>query len=566
MNLHRAAPFLLALTVACSGSSTDTPGGDGDGDGNTSKDKTAPLLTVETPLRGTLADGSSVVVSGTVSDEGGVAGVTVNGQAAELSGDRFEVTLTVEPGMTLLETVATDEAGNAISDVRALLAGSFAPQGTPVANGIVARLGRNELGVLGGMVRDFANNTDFGQIARDASPVAHSTALCDADIFIDDVTINDVVVTAVPTAGGIDVDVRVVAPDVDARIEYDTCVFSGTLTGRVWADDLRIQGKLGLSLDGSGLKLGVSGAGANFTNFKVDIDGIPGFIDGWVQDQARDKVADVIRDQITGMVPDLANDFLADFTQGGWQVGVLEQTVELFVRPTAVSFDSSGGTIALETNANLLGVEGASYFSSPVPAPSADAMGAEGFRVALADDVANQILAGFWASGALERDLPVGEGNPATAIFGDEIDRISLNLMLPPTLTSDMATGSAILTLGDLMVEIADDDEGGLGVMARFAVSAEISLQIQMGPGGRMMLVTGEPTIWAKVLEKSPNVALNITDDLVATLAKTVIDQIADRADGLLESLPLPTIGSAMLTQPTITPIAGYLILAAQVQ
>lgn len=563
MTRERFAAALLFALAACS-SSAD-PGDTADGTPDEDRDRAAPLLQVETPLRGTLSEGSTIIVTGTVSDENGVAGVKVNGTAAELSGDRFEASITVGGGMSLVQTIATDLAGNEATDIRAVLAGTFAPQGTPVDDAIVARIGEPEMQVFAGMIENLADNTDFGAYAAQQNPIAQTGSGCNnARIHVESITKNDVLVSAKPVSGGIDLDIRIKNPVVTGRIYFRAVCVNGSTGYTLWADELRVRAKVGLDVGAGGnLQVLTSNESATFSNFNMDVGALPGFVDDWAEGAAGNKLAEIIRDQVVGMAPPMAESYLSEFTAGSWNVRALGQTVQLQVAPTTVSFDAQGGTIVLQSNATLADVEGASYLVSPSPLPSASAMAGGGLRLGVADDVANQILAGFWASGALEQEIATSEGDPITATFGDQVDRVTVRLMLPPTLRADEASGAAHIAIGDLMVEIVDDD-GGEGTLARFAISAEIGLRVETAADGRLSLVTEEPLIWAQVLEKSPALVLNINEKTVEALAGIVIDQIGDRADGLLESLPLPSLGGASLSQPTIASGAGYLLLGAQ--
>jgi hypothetical protein len=78
-------------------------------------DITPPNLTITTPTNGTTVTTSLITVTGTASDESGIANVTVNGiLAAGTTSWSAEVTLT--EGVNTITVIATDNAGNTASD------------------------------------------------------------------------------------------------------------------------------------------------------------------------------------------------------------------------------------------------------------------------------------------------------------------------------------------------------------------------------------------------------------------------------------------------------------------
>lgn len=76
-------------------------------------DMKAPVITLVSPSDGDVVQDLSVEVSGTVMDESGVAGVTVNGQPATLSGDSFTALVNLVAGPNTLVVEAVDVVGNA---------------------------------------------------------------------------------------------------------------------------------------------------------------------------------------------------------------------------------------------------------------------------------------------------------------------------------------------------------------------------------------------------------------------------------------------------------------------
>ncbi|MFY9822528.1 MAG: DNRLRE domain-containing protein, partial [Thermoanaerobaculia bacterium] len=78
----------------------------------TAGDTTPPTVAITSPAAGSLFNTVAVTVSGTVADDGGVAGVRVNNVDATLSGGQFQSVLFLNEGTNQILIVATDTAGN----------------------------------------------------------------------------------------------------------------------------------------------------------------------------------------------------------------------------------------------------------------------------------------------------------------------------------------------------------------------------------------------------------------------------------------------------------------------
>jgi len=82
-------------------------------------DVTNPVISITSPAAGSFV-GKSITVTGTVNDAN-LSTVTVNGQAAAVSGNTFSVTLTnASSGALTITATATDRAGNSASDSKAV--------------------------------------------------------------------------------------------------------------------------------------------------------------------------------------------------------------------------------------------------------------------------------------------------------------------------------------------------------------------------------------------------------------------------------------------------------------
>jgi hypothetical protein len=555
MHLARLSLPCLVLLSACSSSTKSAE--------EESKDITAPRIVVESPLRGTMTEDGQVVVTGHVSDdESGVASVLINGQEAPVADDgTFALNLTLPFGITMLESVVTDEAGNQNDDLRAILNGTMAPQGSTVSDAVIAKVNKQTLGVLEGAVENLVEGVDFGEVAQPLNPlvdVGNSCAGVEVDLNTADKS--GVSMSLVPTNRGLEVEVIMTDLDVDMTADYSIGCFGGGASGGVnlSANSATATGLLDVRLDTAGeIQVELSELSTSFVNFDLDVGGIPEIIVDLFNGQVESKVRDILEEQVQSMVPTTGEEFLAEFTKSSWSVPVLTDTLDISIAPTEVSISEEGIALRVDATTEFANVVGASYLTSPRPAPMASA-GDQGLNVGLADDLANQLLASLWASGMLEETMQPLLAENMAGLFG-EADDVRVDLALPPIVTTDPGSDAVRLSVGDLLVYVGDSS----GPLVEFAISAEIDLALT-NEGDALKLVTDAASVRGKLIEKSDAVTLNVNDDTVAAIADLAIKEISNQSDGLLDALPIPSFGAVMLGTPAVRAADGYLMLDAE--
>ena len=556
----------LLATACSSGTIADDEGdaGGAEDDGGTvvgEGDPTAITIEIDSPERGELSTSTEVTVSGRVSSaESTIEAVTINGTAAPLGSDgSFQVALPLGEGITLIETTARDEAGNEAIDARGVLSGTLVDATTPVVDGIVANVSGEAMTGLSTMVSDLANGTDFTALATALNPVVDTGDGCnDAKIFVESITHNGVAVAVTPAAGSIAADISIGSLVVTGRVEFEAVCIGGSASFTMSADSYDITGSIVPALSGSDITIGLEGLTSNFTGFNLDVGSVPGFIVSLFEGTARDRIAEILRDQIGQMIPPLANDFLGGFLGESITIPVLGQNISLAVSPTEMTWTEQGGTIAIDTTTTVEGLEGARYLSTPRERPSDADLGSTGLRIAVADDLLNQLTASIWASGALDETMLPLPGDALSAAFGGDVASAQLTLILPPVANFDTTTGTARLTIGDLLLEALSPSGESL---AAFVLSADIELAIETSSDGQVRIITRAPRIVAQVLEQSENLAVPLTNEKVAAIAELGITQISLLADDLLENLPVPGIAGATITAPTVQSASGYLLM-----
>jgi len=94
----------------------------------TATDTTAPTLAISALADGSYTNKSTLNVSGSASDTGGIKSVTVNGQTVTVNTDgSFSYALTLTAGANTITTMATDNAGNQQTDTRTVTYDPNAP-------------------------------------------------------------------------------------------------------------------------------------------------------------------------------------------------------------------------------------------------------------------------------------------------------------------------------------------------------------------------------------------------------------------------------------------------------
>lgn len=540
---------------------TDDGATDDGGDGSTFEG--APIITITSPERGTITPLDSVEVSGTVSGSSTITQVTVNGGTAQVGADgRFSVNLTLGQGLTLIETVARDDQGRQSVDARGVLAGNLVEQDTPVVEGLVANLSGTAMGGLSTMIEDLANNTDFGALAAALNPVVDTGDGCNsAKVFVNSVSHEGVTVGAGPVAGGMSASVEVRNLRVTGRVNFRAVCVSGGADFTITADRFNLTGTINPTLDGGDINVAVNGVNNSFSGFAIDVSGIPGFVESLFTGQVRDRLQDILRDTITGMVPTLANDFLAEFLADSFSIDLLGQTISLSVAPSSMNWTDQGGTIVLDTSSTVEGA-GALYLSSPRPRPADADLASTGLRIAVADDVLNQLFASVQASGALDMTVLPLPGDVLSAAFGGEVETAQITMILPPVANFDTTTGTARLTVADLQMDAIGP---GGEILASFVLSAEIELAVETRSDGGVRIVTRTPRILAQVLEQSDDLLTELTPDKVTAIAELGITQVSLLADDLLGSIPVPGLAGATITSPTFQPVGGYLMVGGDI-
>ncbi len=537
--------FLGLTAAACS-----SAGGDTESDG------VPPTLEITSPERGTFSEQESVVVTGRVT--GDKVKVTVNGQSIVPGSDgAFSAAVTVGKGLGFLETHAIDADGDDVRDVRAVLAGPVSATDGSIAAPMAAKADAAALMKVGAAIGNTAEGIDFNAAVAAMNPVFHDDGCLGAKVDVTDVELADIGVALVPQAGALQTAVVIRDVVVTSNVRYKVACIGGSSTVTVRATAAKINGALGVKIQGGAVKTALPNATVVLEGFSVDASGIPGVIEDLVEGRIRDAIANAITDVIQNQVPGLADDALAGLVGQPLNANLLGRSTQISLEPTTLELSAGGLYFAVDTKVSVAGGEGGMFVSTPIDFSPALVPQGAGLNLALADDLANQLFSGMWASGALDLSLPITAVGPAAAFLDYTISTLDVKFSLPPMITtagSELAFG-----LGDVIITGRDDAGNAVQTLA---LSASSTVVAAPDASGAMALELGTPTIKAQVLTQLDSVQSPLTGESLEGIITGAWSLITPMANDALRSLPLPSIAGLSFGTPSLAGHNGFVLAA----
>jgi hypothetical protein len=527
--------------------------------GCAASDDSPPTLEVTSPERGTLAEGSQVTVTGQVIDDApGNVQVTVNGVAASVAPDgSFTASLTLTPGIEVIETIATDTAGNRKRDVRAVLSGTLAPSTGQVSDAIGVHIGTSGFAAIGTGIENLVEAMDLTAAVTPMNPVFYDGGCLGAEVNVTGVDISGVDLDLVPGIGAVETSVVVHDLVVDLHATYDVACIGGSSNLTVRADAVRIQGGLGIDVLSGDLRTALRDVGVTIEGFDLDAGGLPGAVLDLIEGVIDDRIADALRTVMTEKVPPMADAKLAEMAGKSWTVPALGRQIAMSVSPTDVDVGPTGAFVAIDTSMVVAGGEGGAYLSTPAPVTAAILDDARGIGLAVADDTLNQLFAGLWASGALEHTLPVERGNPLGLLLDARTTAVTVTMSLPPTV-STAASGDLRVTIGDMIVRCTD--EAG-EEMSSIAVTVSTTIGADSTETGELHLRLGDPEVYAQVLWQRDDLDTPLEGENVEELVQSVWGIVRQTGDDVLREVPMPSIAGISVSQPSLASRNGFVVV-----
>ena len=520
-------------------------------------DDLPPTIEMTSPQRGTFSEATQITVAGRVVDDQPGATVTVQGTAVDVMADgTFSTTITVEPGIALVETKAIDSGAQSARDVRAVLAGDVAPSDGTTKSQLGARLSPTGLATVASAVATAAKAIDFTAAAQAMNPVYNNTGCLGARIDVTSITLSNITATMAPKAAALDTTVNVSNLVVRLNADYKVACIGGSTTITARATTARVRDDLSVAIAAGKLKTGVPSPLVTLEGFTVDVGGVPSQIESLLRDKAREAAETRLAAIVKERVPALADAKLAELVAKPVTTTLLGHAMKFGVTPAKVELASTGLFVALDTAIVVTGGEGGTYASNPMPIAASLIDKAQHLGVAIADDAVNQLFAGLWAAGAFDLTLSGDKIGVIAALLDDDVRTLDITMSLPPTMKT---SGTALeLAIGDLIVT-AKDDAGQ--TVQTFALS--LSTTMVAGPTGdnRLVLTTTTPNVKAQVLTQSAAVDNPLDASELEGIITGVWGVVGGMADDALAKLPMPAIAGIQLGAPTVQGNAGYVVL-----
>lgn len=514
-------------------------------------DREPPALTVTTPGRAARLETDMVTVGGNASDVGsGVDSVVVNGVAAELAADGgFRAELSLDGGVSLIEVVARDRAGNETRDVRAVLSGPQSGESV-VAGGLRARVSPQGYGLMAEALRAFLADRDLG--AETPGAVMSVPGCFEVDVV--GVQHGAIDVDLEPAAGGVGVAVEVhdVVVDLDVAVGGLCGLAGSSAPARLRADALWLRGLTRVSVSSGRVIPDVSGLTTDLDGFDLDTALVPAGVADLFIDAAPGELAGALGGAIGGLAGDLLGDSLGELDAAEWTTAVAGLDLTVRLAPTALDAGTDGLAVTSSVELRFAGLGPVEHVAGAAPGPPA-LDGDSALRLAVADEVVNLLLSALWSAGLLDRSVEIPDDHPARTRLG--LARLEIALELPPTVTG--REGSARVIVGDAVVTAYD--LGGDAVM-RLAVSAAADLALSGGGGGPLTPVPGAAEMWIAPLDDDGDSAATL--EVPEPLRLAALDEVTRFLEESLGALPVPDLtGVARISG--LAGVPGYVVLDA---
>lgn len=454
-----------------------------------------PALEVREPARAAFVDGAVVAVTGSVHDDTPNTRVVVNSVEAAVGADgTFVATVPIATGIATIETHAIDAAGHDVRDVRALLAGPFASTTRLVAAPVAARLGRADLAAIAGALTAQVAGLDVLQLARRANPLYEDDGCLGARVDLERLDHGPIAIALAPIPGA--VDARVTVDDVRARlaIHYEIACLGGDTTASVRMR-LRAQAELRAQVAGGRVRTALV-PHVTLDDFDLDTAGVPARIERLLRPLIRTAIEGAAAQLLATEIPPRVDELLAHLP---WPA-IVGRSIAVGLAPRAITFDAAGATVAADVAIALPDAGERRYAIAPRALP---ATGPADPGAWIAADLANQVLANLWATGAIERTITRDQLGPLAFLIGGDVATVRIHAELPPTIARDeLAVGELALATYDAAGE----------PLQRFVIAAR---------GPLALAATSAPTVLVREEPRRADLARALDADTVASLVAT---------------------------------------------
>ena len=569
-----------------------------DAEGLIQIDSTGPVLTVDGPERGTRTTDAAGVLSGTAIDGwSGVSDVSVNGESCPVDEQgAFECPLDYEFGVNILGTEAVDGDGNATTDTRAVMSGSFAPYGSGVNPGMMVRINEPGFDVLEDMASGFIDvstiaNAIPNPVFQDSSQNCYDPCFgwfggCEFCVtwyeiafYLQDFTIDGTELDLDPVAAGyLDTMARILRPYMNYYANGAVVGIGYSASGYVQADHIQLDMELTPSVSGGQIEVATSNASASTLNFDFDLDSwvydVVNFfginVDSIVEDLLIDALVDMANDEVPGLV----NDALVDL-EISESFEINDQYYDLDAIPSGVSVDDLGLTLDLETfltTQNWVQTFPAEPGSLVYPY-TPPALGSTGMQLemALNQDFLNQVFFAMWGGGVLEleeTETDLGLDMDDLSLFFPSLSALTVktSAWLPPVVVPGTGNSAMDLQVGDLELAIYDGEPIEANLFLRVFVTIIGGLDLEATPQNTLAANMGDLELYFDVVAPTDGTRYTAsTEAFLEALLPLLLPILTDS----LGEIPIPdfsgfTMGA--LAMSLDGPELGYVVAAGDLQ
>ena len=518
--------------------------------------KDPPVLKVTSPMRSTIqGSAGKIMVTGTATPNAeatAIKSVVVNGVTATLNADgTFTASVQVQPGATLIETVATDDAGTIAHDTRSVEAGELRSPGQSIPSALAVALSTEAFAKLSAAGSTMMKQEDFSKLLAPMQPMLDTGGSClGAKAYIDSMTITDAHISLVPQDGGLAFSVELDGLDVHAHADYHVACIGGSNTFRIQADAVNVAGTLDVQPNGMmGFTTTLMNPNVNITNLNVSASGLPGAILDLID--MNGLLSFAIEKGAEMFMGPMMNKALGALG-GPQKLNVLGKTIDVQVAPSNVAFTSAGGEISLDTMMAIEGLKDTKFIYTPNGSPAMDP--GNGMMIGLADDMANDILAQVTALGLINMNMPTTGGtfDSVTIMAGGS----------PPMISGDPADGKMRMILPDMKVTFT---QSGTPV-ASAAMNVKMDLAVAPSNNGYTVAIQlGKPDIAIDVTDDIPNETRFSDADLSTAVGLALNSQIAS-ISALLGAVPLPQMAGLTMRNMSVGGDQGYVMVKGDLQ
>jgi hypothetical protein len=527
--------------------------------GGPSAPKDPPLLTVTSPTRSLIQSGdAAVTVTGSVAPNAQgtpVTKVSVNDVVANVGTDgTFSVPVQIKPGAMLLHTVAIDADGGTASDTRSVEAGSLQAPTSNIPNAVTTALSKEAFAKISAAAGPIIKGFDLKPMLAPLQPMVHSGDENGPDclygqLYVDNVTMTNVVISMSPVAGGLAFSAEIDGLDVPGHMSYKVACLGGTDNTDIKATKVVIGGTLLVTPDGAnGFNTDLQNPQIQLTGLDISSGGVPGAILDIVP---LDSAIQFILPKVAGMVMKPMMNQALGALAGPKTLNLLGKNITVNVKPSQMTFTDASALVTLDMQMSIEGADAGKFIFTDNGQPTMDP--GTGMMLGIADDLGNSLLSQANALGLMSLSMPQAGGT---------FDGASLATTSPPMISASPADGKMVLVLPDMTTTFTN---AGTPV-AMVALNATVDLQIQPSTNGLGVAIElGTPVIYVDVLPDIANETRLTNDDLSTAVEATLSGQIAS-ITALLGGIPLPAIEGVQMKDLSVVGAEGYVMVKGALQ